>query len=128
MNVHRRGRVISLRATPTLSTSQKHYMHIIAMLGILKVMEVFQTRSGTYIFSMGIVNLLSFYKTIECSKKVKDHLEKALAAFNKDIRHNQHKVHLLCLVARGLYLSRQCDNIIRQGLLLSVLGEKLTVW
>lgn len=60
---------------------------------------------------------------LECSKKVKDHLEKAIAAFNKEIRHNQHKVHLLCLVARGLYLSRQCDDIVRQGLLLSVLGE-----
>ena len=62
------------------------------------------------------------------SKKVKDHLEKAIAAFNKEIRHNQHKVHLLCLVARGLYLSRQCDDIIKQGLLLSVLGKELTVF
>ena len=64
------------------------------------------------------------WQTVECSKKAKDHLQKALAAFNKEIRHNQHKVHLLCLVARGLYLSRQCDDIVRQGLLLSVLGEK----
>ena len=53
---------------------------------------------------------------------MKDHLEKAIASFNKEVRHNQHKVHLLCLVARGLYLSRQCDDIIRQGLLLSLLG------
>ena len=70
---------------------------------------------------------MHFFLTLGYSKKVKDELEKALAAFNKEIRHNQHKVHLLCLVARGLYLSRQCDDIVRQGLLLSVLGEKWIV-
>ena len=53
---------------------------------------------------------------------MKDHLEKAIASFNKEVRHNQHKVHLLCLVARGLYLSHQCDDVVRQGLLLSLLG------
>ena len=56
------------------------------------------------------------------SKKQKDYLEKAISAFNKEVRCNQHKVHLLCLMARGLYLSRQCDDVIKQSLLFSLIG------
>lgn len=49
-------------------------------------------------------------------------LEKALASFHRELRLQLHKVHLLCLLARGMLLSQQCDNPNLQSVLLSMLA------
>ena len=48
-----------------------------------------------------------------------------MAAFNKELRHSLHKVHLLCMVAHGLQLSRQCDCPLLQSVLLSLVPREL---
>lgn len=47
-----------------------------------------------------------------------------MAAFNKELRCNLHKVHLLCLVSHGLMLSDQCDDQLLQAILLSLLPRE----
>jgi len=47
-----------------------------------------------------------------------------VAAFNKELRCNLHKVHLLCLVSHGLMLSDQCDDQLLQAILLSLLPRE----
>ena len=47
-----------------------------------------------------------------------------MAAFNKELRCNLHKVHLLCLVSHGLKLSNQCDDHLLQSILLSLLPRE----
>lgn len=49
-----------------------------------------------------------------------DLLERALAAFKRDVQLQLHKVHLLCLLARGMLLSQQCNHPTPQGVLLSL--------
>ena len=43
-----------------------------------------------------------------------------MAAFRRELQLQLHKVHLLCLLARGLLLSRQCEDHTLQAVLLSV--------
>lgn len=49
-------------------------------------------------------------------------MEKALASFHRELRLQLHKVHLLCLLARGMLLSQQCDDPMLQSVLLSMLA------
>ena len=51
-----------------------------------------------------------------------DLLEKALASYQRELRQELHRVHLLCLLARGMLLSQQCDDPTLQSVLLSMLA------
>ena len=51
--------------------------------------------------------------------------ERAVATFNRELRYSLHKVHLLCLVAHGLQLSRQCACPVLQAVLLSMVPREL---
>ena len=51
-----------------------------------------------------------------------DLLEKALASYQRELRQELHKVNLLCLLARGMLLSQQCDDPTLQSVLLSMLA------
>jgi hypothetical protein len=48
-------------------------------------------------------------------------MEKALALFQRDLQLQLHKAHLLCLLARGMLLSQQCDDPTLQSVVLSTL-------
>ena len=50
-----------------------------------------------------------------------------MAALNKELRHNVHKTHLLCLLAHGTQLNGQCDGPLLQAILLSMLPPALAV-
>ena len=50
-----------------------------------------------------------------------------MAAFNKELRHNVHKTHLLCLLAHCMQLNGQCDGSLLQAIFLSILPPDLAV-
>ena len=54
-------------------------------------------------------------------KKTKNFLEKALDKFNKELKENLHKCNLLCLLAHGLKLNKQCNQTLVQAQILSFL-------
>jgi len=54
-------------------------------------------------------------------KATKNFLEKALEKFNKELRENLHKCNLLCLLAHGQKLNKQCNQTLVQAQLLSFL-------
>lgn len=54
-------------------------------------------------------------------KKTKNFLEKALDKFNKELKENLHKCNLLCLLAHGQWLNKQCNQTLVQAQLLSLL-------
>ena len=58
-------------------------------------------------------------------KKTKNFLEKALDKFNKELRENLHKCNLLCLLAHGQRLNKQCNQTLIQAQLLSLLPQKI---
>lgn len=51
-----------------------------------------------------------------------DAWEKALTAFEKELRLQLHKVNLLCLLAQGMFLSQQCNDPTLQCILMSMLA------
>ena len=54
-------------------------------------------------------------------KKTKNFLEKALDKFNKELKENLHKCHLLCLLTHGQRLNKQCNQTLVQAQILSLL-------
>lgn len=56
--------------------------------------------------------------------KKKSFLQLATERFERELRQNMHKAHLLCLIANALYLNRQCND--QEALLLSYLPSHLT--
>ena len=54
-------------------------------------------------------------------KKTKNFLEKALDKFNKELKENLHKCHLLCLLTHGKRLNKQCNQTLVQAQILSLL-------
>ena len=52
-------------------------------------------------------------------------LEKAMAAFNRELRHNLHKTSLLCLLVQGLQMSSRCDDPLLQAKLFSLVPREL---
>ena len=58
--------------------------------------------------------------------KKKSFLQLATERFERELRQNMHKVHLLCLLANAMYLNRQCNDELVQALLLSCLPGQLT--
>ena len=68
--------------------------------------------------------VMSYCFCLSVNSKSVNYFEKALAAFNRELYSNLHKVNLLCLLSRGLFLSRQCDDIIMKSLLLSIIGAE----
>lgn len=54
-------------------------------------------------------------------KKTKNFLEKALDKFNKELKENIHKCNLLCLLAHGQKLNKQCNQSLVQAQILSLL-------
>lgn len=58
-------------------------------------------------------------------KKTKNFLEKALDKFNKELKENLHKCNLLCLLAHGQGLNKQCNQTLVQAQLLSLLPHEI---
>lgn len=58
--------------------------------------------------------------------KKKSFLQLAMERFQRELKQNVHKAHLLCLLANALYLNRQCNDQQVQALLLSCLPSHLT--
>ena len=52
-------------------------------------------------------------------------LEKALAAFNRDLRYNLHKTSLLCLLVQALYFNNHCNDPLLQARLFSLIPREL---
>lgn len=48
-----------------------------------------------------------------------------MAEFNRELRYSVHKVHLLCLLAHGIRLSKSCDDPVVKSVLLSLLRREL---
>ena len=68
----------------------------------------------------------SFRRSLVFGRKSQQSMfERAVATFNRELRYSLHKVHLLCLVAHGLQLSRQCDCPVLQAVLLSMVPKEL---
>lgn len=60
-------------------------------------------------------------------KKTKNFLEKALDKFNKELKENLHKCNLLCLLAHGQRLNKQCNQTLVQAQLLSLLPCEMII-
>ena len=57
--------------------------------------------------------------------KKQNALEKALAAFNRDLRYNLHKTSLLCLLVQALYFNNHCNDPLLQARLFSLIPRDL---
>lgn len=68
---------------------------------------------------------VNFDGSAKKKKKAKNFLEKALDKFNKELRENLHKCNLLCLLAHGLRLNKQCNQSLVQAQLLSLLPSEM---
>ena len=55
----------------------------------------------------------------------KNVLEKAVAAYNRDLRHSLHKASLLCLLVQGLQISSHCNDPLLQARLFSLVPREL---
>lgn len=63
-----------------------------------------------------------------CSKE-KSEFERAFEAFQKELLHNVHKTHLLCLVSRGIHQTKLCDHSPSlQAILLSLIANQRSLY
>ncbi|XP_062593298.1 DNA repair protein complementing XP-C cells homolog [Saccostrea cucullata] len=56
----------------------------------------------------------------------KAYVQRQINRFNKELREDIHKVHLMCLLSTGRYLNQVCNNLVLRGVALSLLPHEFS--
>eukprot|EP00794_Sanderia_malayensis_P006145 gene6145-6851_t len=72
------------------------------------------------------VNSIHKSKSEKNRELYRKYLERTMRKFQQDLQLNKHKDHLLCLVARAIFLNRQCNNVSLQAICLSLVPWSIT--
>ncbi|XP_048741387.2 DNA repair protein complementing XP-C cells homolog isoform X2 [Ostrea edulis] len=56
----------------------------------------------------------------------KAYVQRQINRFNKTLREDIHKVHVMCLLMRGRYLNQMCNDLLLRGVALSLLPQEFS--